>query len=42
MRQVMQKWIAPKEDETVWDVVLDATMALVGASVIMQFIHLLV
>jgi hypothetical protein len=41
MRGMTQKWIVLKKDETVWDVVLDAMMALSGASIITQFIHLL-
>ncbi len=41
MRRVMQEWIVPKGDETVWDVVLDALMALIGAAVIAQFIEFL-
>lgn len=41
MRRMTQKWIVPKKDETVWDVVLDATMALLGASIITQFTQLL-
>jgi hypothetical protein len=41
MRGMTQKWIVLKKDETVWDVVLDAMLALLGASIITQFIHVL-
>ncbi len=41
MRGMTQKWIVLKKDETVWDVVFDAILALLGASIITQFIHLL-
>lgn len=41
MRRMTQKRIVPKEDKTVWDALLDATMALLGASIITQFIQLL-
>jgi hypothetical protein len=37
-----QKWIASKKDETVWDVVIDAMIALFGAVVVTQFIRSLV
>jgi hypothetical protein len=33
MRWMIQKWIVPKEHETVYDVLLDATMALFSAAV---------
>jgi hypothetical protein len=39
MRRLMQEWIVPKGDETVWDVVFDALMALVGAAIVTQFIQ---
>jgi hypothetical protein len=41
MRRMMQEWIAPKENETVWDVVRDAMVALLGASIITELIQLL-
>jgi hypothetical protein len=37
-----QKWIVSKKDETVWDVVIDATVALFGAVVVTQFIRSIV
>ncbi len=40
MSRMTQKWIVPKRDETVWDVVLDAMIALLGASIITQFMQL--
>ena len=40
MRWMMQKWIVPKEDETVWDVLLDATMALFSAAVATEVIQI--
>ena len=40
MRGMTQKWIVLKKDETVWDVVLDAMMALLGASIITLSIHI--
>lgn len=39
MRGMTQKWIVLKKDETVWDVVLDAMIALLGAAIITQIIH---
>jgi hypothetical protein len=33
--------MAPKKDETVWDVVRDAMVALLGASIITELIQLL-
>jgi hypothetical protein len=36
-----QKWMVPKNDETVWDIALDAMVALLVASIITQFIQLL-
>jgi hypothetical protein len=41
MRQMMQEWIAPKKGETVWDVVGDAMVAMLGASIITELIQLL-
>ena len=41
MRRMMQEWITPKKDETVWDVVRDAMVALLGASIITELIQLL-
>jgi hypothetical protein len=41
MRRMMQEWMAPKKDETVWDVVHDAMVALLGASIITKLIQLL-
>ena len=41
MRRMTQKWIVPNKDETVWDVVFNALMALLGASIITEFIQLL-
>jgi hypothetical protein len=37
---MMHEWIAPKKNETVWDVVRDAMMALLGASIITEIIQL--
>ena len=39
MRGMTQKWIVLKKDETVWDVVFDAVIALLGAAIITQIIH---
>jgi hypothetical protein len=41
MRWMTQKWIAPRDDETIWDVVLDVMMALFGAAILTQLIRLL-
>ena len=41
MRRMMQEWMAPKKDETVLDVVRDAMVALLGASIITELIQLL-
>ena len=41
MRRMTQKWIVPKKDETVWDVVFDGMIALLGASIITHFVQLL-
>jgi hypothetical protein len=41
MRRMMQEWMAPKKDETVWDVVHDAMVELLGASIITKLIQLL-
>jgi hypothetical protein len=38
---MMGKWVAPKEHETVWDVLLDATMALLGAAVATEVIQII-
>ena len=38
--RMMQEWITPKTDETVWDVVGDAMVALLGASIITELIQL--
>jgi hypothetical protein len=40
MRWMTQKWIVPREGETVWDVVLDATMALFSAAVATEVIQI--
>jgi hypothetical protein len=42
MRWVMQKWIVPREGETMWDVVIDAMMALLSAAVATEVIQLIV
>ena len=42
MRWMTQKWIFAKRDETVWDVLIDAMIAMFGAVTIAQFIRLLV
>jgi hypothetical protein len=39
MRGMTQKWIVLKKDETVWDVGLDAMVALLGAAIITQIIR---
>jgi len=41
MRWMMQRWIVPKEHETVWDVLLDATMALLSAAVATEVIQII-
>ena len=38
--RMMQEWITPKTDEAVWDVVRDAMVALLGASIITELIQL--
>ena len=40
MRWMTQKWIVPREGETVWDVVLDAMMALFCAAVATEVIRI--
>ncbi len=42
MRWVTEKWIVPKEGETVWDVIVDALMALFGAAVATELIQLII
>ena len=42
MSRITQKWIVSKKDETVWDVLIDAMIALFGAVVITQLIQSLV
>lgn len=32
----MQKWIVSRKDETVWDVLIDAVIALFGAVIVTQ------
>jgi hypothetical protein len=41
MGWITQRWIAPKEGETVWDVVLDALMALFSAAVATEVIQII-
>jgi hypothetical protein len=41
MRWMIQKWIVPKEHETVFDVLLDATMALFSAAVATEVIQII-
>ena len=41
MRWMIKKWIVPKEHETVYDVLLDATMALFGAAVATEVIQII-
>lgn len=36
----MQKWVVLKEDETVYDVLLDASAALFGAAIATEVIQL--
>jgi hypothetical protein len=38
----LQKWIVSKEDETLYDVLLDATMALFSAAVATEVIQIVV
>lgn len=38
----MQKWIVSRKDETVWDVLIDAVIALFGAVIVTQIIRLFV
>ena len=40
MRGTTQKWTVLKKDETIWDVGFDAMVALLGAAIITQIIHL--
>ena len=40
MRWMTQRWIAPKEGKTIWDVVLDAVMALFSAAVATEVIQI--
>jgi hypothetical protein len=42
MRWITQKWILSKKDETFWDVLIDAMIALFGAAVVTQFIRSLI
>jgi hypothetical protein len=42
MRWMTQKWIVSKKDETLWDILIDAMIALFGAVVVTQFIRSLV
>ena len=42
MRWMTQKWIVSKKDETLWDVLIDAMIAMFGAVVVTQFIRSLV
>jgi len=42
MRWITQKWIVSEKDETLWDVLIDALIALFGAVVVTQFIRSLV
>jgi hypothetical protein len=37
-----QKWIVPKEGETVWDVIVDALIALFSAAVATELIQLII
>jgi hypothetical protein len=39
MRWMTQKWIVSKKNESVWDVLIDAMIALFGAVVVTQFIR---
>ncbi len=39
MRWMTQRWIGSKKDETLWDVAIDAMIALFGAVVVTQFIR---
>ena len=41
MRGIIQKWIVLKDNETVWDIALDATVALLGAAALTQLIQLI-
>jgi hypothetical protein len=41
MRWMIQRWIVPKEHETVYDVLLDATIALFSAAVATQVIQII-
>ncbi|HTO62945.1 MAG TPA: hypothetical protein VMM15_16980 [Bradyrhizobium sp.] len=41
MRGMIQKWIVLKDNETVWDVALDATIALLGAAALTQLVQLI-
>jgi hypothetical protein len=42
MRWIIQKWIVPKEDETICDVLLDATLALFSAAVATEVIQIVI
>jgi len=42
MRWITQKWIVSEKDETLWDVLIDAMIALFGAVLITLFIRSLV
>ena len=39
MRWITQKWIVSEKDETLWDVLIDALIALFGAVVVTQLIR---
>jgi hypothetical protein len=39
MRWMTQKWIVSRKDETVWDLLIDAMIALFGAVVVTQLIR---
>ena len=41
MRRIIQEWIVLKEHETVYDVLLDATMALFSAAVATEVIQII-
>jgi len=41
MRGMLQRWTVLKDNETVWDIALDATIALLGAAALTQLIQLI-
>ena len=41
MHWMTQRWIVPNEGETIWDVVLDAVMALFSAAVVTEVIQII-